>query len=45
MQERNVQYSSRHQSHKGSKSKDKVIVLTMTDRLSNVRLAEFDDDS
>ena len=42
---RKEQQSSRQQSHKGSKSKDKVIVLTKTDRLGNVRPAEFDDDS
>ena len=42
---RKEQYSSKRQSQKGSKSKDKVIVLTKTDRLGNVRPAEFDDDS
>ena len=42
---RKEQYSSKQQNHKGSRSNDKVVVLTKTDRLGNVRPAEFDDDS
>ena len=42
---RKEQYSRKQQSQKGSKSKDKIIVLSKTDRLGNVRLAEFDHDS
>lgn len=41
---RKKQHSSK-QPHKSSKSDDKVVVLTKTDRLGNVRPAEFDDDS
>ena len=38
-------HSSKQQAHKDSKSKEKVVVLTKTDRLGNVRPAEFDNDS
>ena len=43
LQARRKQYSSKQQVQKSSKSHDRVVVLTKTDRLGNVRPAEFDD--